>query len=93
MNKVYLSKIDKFQKRAVRLGLLKEVSPVLSLLDASDSKLWKSITSSTEAPLVDLLPPSKTRLLRNRDHSYVVPQIRTERFKRCFINRCLFDFI
>ena len=53
----------------------------------------KSITTSTEGPLVDLLPPSKTRLLRNRGHSYVLPQIRTERFKRCFINRCLFNFI
>ena len=30
----------------------------------------------------------------NRGRSYVVlPQIRTERFERCFINRCLFNFI
>ena len=85
----YLSKIDKFQKRAVRFGFLKEVSPVLSLLEASDNKLWKSLTTSTEGPLVDLLPPSKTRLLRNRGHSYELPEIRTERFKRCFIKRCL----
>ena len=89
----YLPKIDKFQKRAVRFGFVKQVSPVLSLLETSDNKLWESITTSTEGPLVDLLPPSKTRLLRNRGHSYVLPQIRTERFKRCFINRCLFNFI
>ena len=38
----YLSKIDKFQKRAVRFGFLKEVSLVLSLLEASDNTLWKS---------------------------------------------------
>ena len=44
----------------MRFGLLKEVSPVLSLLEASDNKLWKTITTSTEGPLVDLLPPSKT---------------------------------
>ena len=55
----YLSKIDKFQKRAVRFGFLKEVSPVLSLLEASDNKFWKSITTSTEGPLVDRLPPVK----------------------------------
>ena len=35
----YLSKIDKFQKTAVRFEFLKEVSLVLSLLDASDNKL------------------------------------------------------
>ena len=33
---------------------------------------------------INLLPPSTTRLLKNRGHSYVLPQIRTERFKRCF---------
>ena len=31
----YLSKIEKFQKRTVRFGFLKEYSPVLSLLEAS----------------------------------------------------------
>ena len=35
----WLSKIDRFQKRAVRCGLLKEVLPVVSLLEASDNKL------------------------------------------------------
>ena len=52
----YLSKIDKFQKRTVRFGFLKEFSPVLSLLEALDNKLWKTVTTSTEGPLVDLLP-------------------------------------
>ena len=69
----------------------------MSVLEASDNKLcrlWKSITTSTEGLLVVLLPLGKTRLLRNRGRSYVVlPQIRTERFERCFINRCLFNFI
>ena len=66
----------------------------MSVLEASDNKLWKGITTSTERLLVDLLPLSKTRLLRNRQRSHVVlPQIRTERFERCFINRCLFNFI
>ena len=46
----HLSKIDKFQKRTVRFGFLKNVSPLLSLLEASDNKLWKSITASTEGP-------------------------------------------
>ena len=85
----YLSKVDKFQRRAVRFGFLKEATPILSLLEASDNKLRKNVTNSAEGPLVDLLPPSKTRSLRNRGHSQVIPQLRTERFKRCFI-KCIY---
>ena len=72
-------------EKSSSFGFLKEVSPVLSLLEASDSRLWKSKTTSTDSPLVYLLPPSKTRLLRNRGHSYVLPQIRTEHFKRLLL--------
>ena len=86
-------KLTSFRKEQLVLVVLKEVSPVLSGLKASDNTLWKSITTSTEGPLVHLLPPSKIRLLRNRGHSYFLPQIRTERFKRCSINRCPFYFI
>ena len=66
----YLSRIDKFQKRAVRFGFLKEVTPVACLLEISDRKQWKGITSSTESPLADFLPPSKARPLRNRGRTY-----------------------
>ena len=69
--------------------------PILSLPiepEASDNKLWKTITNSTKGPLANHLPPSKTRL-PNRGLSYILPYIRTERFKRCFIDRCLFSFI
>ena len=65
--------------------------PIFSSLEASDNKLWKNVTNSAENPLVDLPPPCKTRLLRNCGHSFVLHQIRTERFKYCFINRCPFN--
>ena len=29
--------------------------------------------------------------LRKRRHNYIIPLVRTERFKRTFINRCLFS--
>lgn len=45
---------------------------MLSVLEASDDKFWKTVTDSAEGPLADLLPPCKTRLLRNRGHSYVL---------------------
>ena len=53
-------------------------------------KLWKSITDNSNHCLFDLLPPERTRQLRNRGHNYILPRIRTERFKSSFINRCLF---
>ena len=34
---------------------------------------WKTNTTFTEGPLADLIPHSKTKLLRNRGHSYVLP--------------------
>ena len=66
--------------------------PILSFVEASDNKLWKSVTNSTEGPLTDLLPPSKPRLLRNHGYSYVLLQIRTESFK-CFLLTGVFSIL
>ena len=41
--------------------------------------------------LQDLLPPLKNRDLRGRLHPYQIPRVNTERFKKCFVNRRLFD--
>ena len=38
-------------------------------------------------------PMKRRRKLRDRGHDNVLPLVTTERFKRCFINRCLFNFI
>ena len=83
----YLSKIDKFQKREVGFGFFKEAAPILSLLEASDNKLRRALQQISSHPI------SHPRLLRNRGLSYVLPQVRTERVKRCFMNWCLFSFI
>ena len=37
-------------------------------------------------------PMKRMRKLRDRGHNYILPLVRTERFKRCFINRCPFNF-
>ena len=43
-------------------------------------------------PLQDLLPPPlKNRVLRGRSHLHQIPRVNTERFKKCFVNRRLFD--
>ena len=56
-----------------------------------DKELWGKITDTQ--CLKDLLPSKLTdRSLHQRGHDYILPRIRTERFKRCFVNRCLFNF-
>ena len=55
-------------------------------------QLWGKITDTQ--CLKDLLPSKRTdRSLRQRGHDHILPRIRTERFKRCFVNRCLINFI
>ena len=43
----YLAVIDKFQKRGVCFGYLRQVTPVAHLVEISDNKNCKSITGST----------------------------------------------
>jgi hypothetical protein len=31
----------------------------------------------------------KDRTLREREHDFILPKVKTERFKRSFLNRCL----
>ena len=59
-----------------------------------DKQLWEKITHTDIQCLTDLPPRKRTyQSLRQRGHDYTLPRIRTERFKRCFINRSLFNFI
>ena len=52
----------------------------------------KIVNSDSDHILYDLLPEKKSRYLRERKHSFILPKIRTERFKRPFLNKCLFDY-
>ena len=63
-----------------------------SLIEEKDRALFRKITKDSEHVLYDLLPEMKHRTLRTQNHNYILPQIKTERFKRCFINRYLFKY-
>ena len=90
----YLSKIDKFCKRAWRYGYTKDRIVIDNVILTRDKQLWEKITHTDIHCLTDLLPCKRTyKSLRQRGHDYTLPRIRTERFKRCFINRYLFNFI
>ena len=62
-----------------------------NIIALKDKKLWDKITDSNLITALDDLPPKRTMVtLRERHHNYIIPLVRTERFKRTFINRCLF---
>ena len=58
-----------------------------------DRKLWNCIINNSEHSLYDLLPSKRKRVLRKRGHNFILPKVRTERFKKTFINRWLFNFV
>ena len=63
------------------------------MLNNKDRVLWKKITTDLNHALKTLLPPRRQLELRDPGHNYELPRVRTQRFKRVFVNRCLFNFI
>ncbi|CAH3197006.1 unnamed protein product, partial [Porites evermanni] len=60
-------------------------------LDLRFQSLILLVISSINTALSDLLYPQRTRLMRTRSHNYVLPNVRTSRFKSVFINSCLLN--
>ena len=89
----YLSHVDKFCKRALRYGYTSKYTPIMDVIRIKDRLLWDEITSDSANPLHALLSTQRARSLRKRGHNYILPPVRTERFKRCFFNRCLSEFV
>ena len=87
----YLSQIDRLLRRAFRFGYIQHETSIQQVIKDRDVRLWKSIMGTSSHLLQDLLPPLKNRDLRGRSHPYQIPRVNTERFKKCFVNRRLFD--
>lgn len=86
----YIKRIDKFCRRAVRFGYTENCISIFDIIEQRDKVMWNKIISNERHCLYDLLPEKRTRKLREREHDFILPKVHTERFKRCFINRCLF---
>ena len=86
----YLVRIDRFLMRAHRFGFTTKKTTILDLIKDRGSKLFKNVISDDHI-LHDLLPPKRRRVLRERKHDFILPRVKTERFKHCFLNRCLFN--
>ena len=84
---------DKYLKRIDKLfGYCLKKYSIGDILTTRDRKLWIKMTSNTTAP-DDLLPPRRTRHLGWRGHDYILPRVRTSRFKSTFVNRWLFSIL
>ena len=88
----YLQRIDKFLRRAYRFGYTLKEYKISQLVEEKDKALFAKIVEDPDHALHNLLPEKRSRTLRDRKHSYILPMIKTERFKRSFLNRCLFDY-
>jgi hypothetical protein len=89
----YVSQIDKFVNRAYRNGYTSTRSDFKATISSRDKKLWSRIINDDNNALHNLLPSKLNRPLRRRGHDFELPNVKTERFKNTFINRCLFNFI
>ena len=88
----YLDRIDKFFRLAYRYGYTTKSIKISEVIEERDRKLFSKIVSNPEHALHEFLPVCKQRILRQREHNFILPQIKTERFKRSFINRGLFNY-
>ena len=84
-----LSRINRFCKRAFKFGYTIKYILISDVIVNRDDKMWKRIICNPNHSL----PPKRGRILRKRGHEFILPKVRTERFKRTFINRCFFNFI
>ena len=88
----YLSQIDRLVRRAFRFEYIQHESSIQQDIKDRDARLWTSIMGASSHPLKVLLPSLKNRALRDGSHPYQIPRVNTERFKKCFVSRCLLDF-
>ena len=89
----YLSQIDRLLRRAFRFGYIQHETSIQQVIKDRDVRLWKKYYGCFLASPAGSSPPPplKNRVLRGRSHLHQIPRVNTERFKKCFVNRRLFD--
>ena len=89
----YLNQIGKFINRLPKNGYISKRIFIKEIRDKRDKRLWRKITLSDDNALLELLPGKRNKKLRPRGHDYELPVVRTEGYKRSFVNRCLFSLV
>ena len=65
---------------------------ISQLVEEKDRALFAKIVKDPDHALHNLLPERRSRTLRERKRCFMLPLIKTKRFKRTFLNRCLFVY-
>ena len=84
-----MDKIDNFFQRSFKFGLTSYLNIIPDIIRARDKLLFEKVCVDGHI-LHDLLLRERTRLLREREHGYLLQRVHTERYKNAFVNRCLF---
>ena len=90
--KKHLNRIDKFLARAYRHRYTDTKYDISSIIERKSKILLSKISNDIEHVLYKLLPEETEKNLRRREHNFILPQVKTERFKRSYVNRCLFNY-
>ena len=88
-----LTKLINLFSRVYRSGYIADKFNFGEVISDRDRKLWNKIINDKDNALQELLTNKLNRPLRQRGHEFELPLIRTERYKRSFINRCLYKFV
>ena len=72
----YLQRIDKFFRRAYKFGYTLKEYKISHLVEERDKLLFAKIVNDSDHILYDLLPEKKSRFLREREHSFILPKIK-----------------
>ena len=71
----YLQHIDKFSRRVYRFGYTLQECKISHLIEERDKSLFaKIVNSDSDHILYDLLTEKKSRYLRERKHSFILPK-------------------
>ena len=73
-----------------RLGYTTKIIKISNVIEERDKCVFDKIRKNPEHNLYELLHAKKQRLLREQKHDFILPKIKTERFKQSFLNRCLY---
>ena len=90
--KKHLNQIDKFLARAYRYRYTDTKYDISSIIRQKSKILFSKISNDKEHVLYKLLPEEREKILQRREHNFILPQVKTERFKRSYVNRCLFIY-
>ena len=87
-----LNRVDKFLAQAYRCRYTNTKYNISSIIEQKSKVLFSKISNDKEHVLYKLLPEERERILRRREQNFILPRVKTERFKPSYVNRCLLNY-